>query len=123
MNALEATDWLDDILTPDAPLPADPAFVTQVLHRMAMQISVPPSRPIDVLLAWPWVEALMAVLVITTLVAFTPALTQGWVAFSRAPWDATVWSQGGFCATCLCMVALVYGALEVAQVRLADVTG
>lgn len=123
MNASEAHDWLDDILKSEAPVPADPAFVAQVLQRLDAAHPVPHAPQTEALVGWPWGEALMWVSAIALLLAFTPAMTQGWLAFSQAPWSANVWSQGGFVAACLSMAVLVYGALDVAHVCMADAVG
>ena len=112
MNTSGSPDWLDDILKTEAPVPDDPVFVAQVLQRLDMPQTVTPARPEAVLLGGAWGEALVLVSAITLLVAFTPAMTQGWLAFSQAPWSAKVWSHGGFVLACLSMAVLVHGAWD-----------
>jgi len=121
MNAIETPDWLDEVLNSEVPLPADQAFVAKVLQQLDVPQQVPYARPTEVLDESPWRDVLMAVSTITLLMTFTPAVTQGLLVFSHAPWDATVWSQGELVAACLSVAVLVHGALDLAQVRLFDV--
>ena len=115
MNTAGSSDWLDDLLKTEAPVPADPVFVAQVLHRLDMPQPVTYARAEEDLLGWLRGETLMVVTAITLLVTFTPAMAQGWLAFSLTPWNATVWLQGGFVAACLSVAALVHIALNMAQ--------
>jgi broad specificity phosphatase PhoE len=120
MNAPEASDWLDDVLIYQETVPADPVFVAQVLRRLDMAQPLANSSTAEVLLAWSGSREWIVISATILLVVFTPAMAQGWLAFSQAPWSATVWSQGEFVAACLSMAVLVCGALKMAHVHLSD---
>lgn len=113
-------DWLDALLTegsrPSKVGADDPAFVAQVIARLAVESS--PTRYGEEFSVMRWSHHLLlgfVALVATALSLAAPSALQAWLLIAQQPWPASVWSHPDLWGFMAGVAMLVFGGLELVR--------